>query len=678
MYPKRMRWVDIYLMRSDLTRVINRLHDSQIIEIRESNEKSESRSQKELVEIKSRLDRMVEFLKPMDTRKKRLFSTLNGEEHGRIRPDPQNVRKLSLSWLKNAESSIHPLKKEMDGITEDRTYLAEMKEKLTMLSGLDVDILAISSLSRTVVKVGTTRRYGELSADIGKVQADIQGSLLDKKEGIHSVRIMYTRGSAQKVENVLRGRLFSEINLDIPRFTGFIKRVRGSTKVLGYQVLHLIRELESIDDELAGRYASLRSEGAVLAAELLNGAQAWREAVEIEIEKANVGSSLTGTTYTNRISGYVEADRIGEMRKMVNALTGDRFHVHERDPTEQEIEENKVPTKLRNNRFVQLFEPLSLTFSTPKYNEIDPTMWISIPFLLFFGLMLGDAGYGILIFVPSIYLYIKGKRSRTLRSIGALGSLMGISTILAGIWMGAFFGDLIPRLFLGDPAKPLYSLTVFGYDLPYDTLRDPMVLFQIALWLGLAQLNLGFLLLGIDRLRKKQIWGFVKGTVSWILVQTGAGIFIGGMLIGWWELTTVHTIIAGSLFLSGSVLLFFEIGFMFLFNIEGLLGDWMSYTRILALGLSTFGLAMAFNIVAEMLVDIHPFLIPVVALLLLFLHVFNLLLQTLGSAVHSIRLQFVEFFGRFFEGGGEPFKPFGREREFTLGMDDMGTGGGAR
>jgi V/A-type H+-transporting ATPase subunit I len=289
--------------------------------------------------------------------------------------------------------------------------------------------------------------------------------------------------------------------------------------------------------------------------------------------------------------------------------------------------------------------------------------------------MLGDAGYGLLILLPSIYIYIKGKKSQTLRSIGALGVLMGLSTTISGIWMGALFGDLIPRLIYNTPGEPLYELTIFGYKMPYDTLKDPMLLFQISLWLGLAQLDLGILLLGYDRLRKKNIWGFFKGSISWLLIQIGAVIFIGALLVGWWELDTPLTIIGASTFLSGSLLMAFEGGAMFLFDIEGLLGDWISYTRILALGLSTFGLAMAFNIVGEMLVDITPLLIPVVFILLFILHIFNLLLQTLGAAVHSIRLQFVEFFGRFYEGGGELFEPFGREREFTRHPAEAGMGG---
>ncbi|MGA1873039.1 MAG: V-type ATP synthase subunit I [Thermoplasmatota archaeon] len=678
MYPKRMKWVDIHLMRSDLNRVLDRLHDSLIIEVRQNDEGKDAHHDRELIEIKTRLDRIVDFLGPMETMKKGLFSSLNEVPTERLTPLPQEVVAGSISWLKSSESQVQPVREEIDRIVEDRAYIAEMKEKLTLLTGLDVDILAISSLSRTVVKVGTTRRFVELSSAVSKMGGELQGSLLDKKEGIHSVRILFTKGSSTNMEDVLRGRLFSEVNLDIPRFTRFVKRMIGSTKMLGYPVLRMIQELESIDDGLESSLISTREKGAALAGKLLPKTLAWREAVEIEIDKSNLGKSLAATSYTNRISGYIEADRSAELRSIMDSLTRGRYHIDQRDPTSEEVDDNRVPTKLANNRFVRLFEPLSLTFSTPRYNELDPTMWISIPFLLFFGLMLGDAGYGLLILLPSLYVFVKGKRSRTLRNIGALGILMGLSTTLAGIWMGAFFGDLIPRLFLGDPNRSLYSLSLFGYDLPYDTLKDPMVLFQISLWLGLAQLDLGFLLLGIDRLKKRQLWGFVKGTVSWALVQTGAVIFIGALLIGWWELNPVLTIIGASTFLSGSVLLFFEVGFMFLFNIEGLLGDWISYTRILALGLSTFGLAMAFNIVGEMLVDIHYVLIPIVAVLLLFLHVFNLLLQTLGSAVHSIRLQFVEFFGRFFEGGGESFEPFGREREHTGGMERSGYGGASR
>jgi V/A-type H+-transporting ATPase subunit I len=672
LYPKRMNWVDIYLLRSDLIKVLDRLHDRLIIQFGEKIGTKESRIDPNLIEVKSRLDKIIEFLIPMKPKNKGILTPFLEVGSKKTAIDPSFVSENVGAWLKKAEKEVQPLKKEMDMINDDRAYITDIKERLTSLTGLDVDLLAISSLTRVRIKVGTTRRYSELLDEMKKLNADMEGSLLDKKEGIHSVRILYTKSNAGKVEDAIRGRLFSEINLDIPRMKIFLRRRVGSTDIMGEPILKIINKLEILDNQLEKMLAEISLKGSSIALKVLHDARTWREAVEIEIDKKAVSSTLTGTAYTRQISGFVEADRVGELKDVLAATTKGRYHIDQRDPTSIEIEENKVPTKLDNGKFVSLFEPLTLTFSTPRYNEIDPSAWISIPFILFFGLMLGDAGYGLLILLPSIYIFVKGKKSRALRSIGALGILMGLATTMAGIWMGAFFGDLIPRLIYDRPGDPLFAFTILGYKLPYDTLKDPMILFQISLWLGLAQLNLGFILLGIDRLKKKSIWGFIKGALSWFLIQAGAVIFIGALLIGWWELDTVLMIIGGSTFISGSILLFFEVGPMFLFNIEGLLGDWISYTRILALGLSTFGLAMAFNIVGEMLVDIHWGLVVVVVVLLLVLHVFNLLLQALGSAVHSIRLQFVEFFGRFFEGGGELFEPFGREREFTIGPDEKG------
>lgn len=672
-----MKWVDIYLLRSDLKRIMDRLHDNHIIQLDRKGGARDVTIDPDLLEVKNRLDKLIEFLMPMEPKQKGILTPFLVDEK-RILIEPTSAHKEVKNWLKKAEAEVLPMRMEMDLINDDLTYFSEIKERLTSLTGLDVDLLTILSFTMVRVKVGTTRKYAELLEEMKKLDADLEGSLLDKKEGIHSVRILYTKGNAQQVEDALRGRLFSEINLDIPRIKEFLLRRVGSSDLLGQPILKIINELEAVHDQLEVMREEVRSKGSKTASRIILGARTWREAIEIELDKKGAIFNFRGTTYTNQISGFTEADRMGELRKILETSTRNRYHLDQRDPSQKEISENKVPTKLANGKFTRLFEPLTLTFSTPKYNEIDPSAWISIPFILFFGLMLGDSGYGLLILIPSIYIFSKGKKSQTLRNIGAIGILMGLATTLAGIWMGAFFGDLIPRLIYDRPGEPLFTLNVLGYKMPYDTLKDPMVLFQISLWLGLAQLNLGFILLGIDRLKKKEIWGFFKGTVSWLLIQVGAVIFIGALLIGWWELNTILIIIGASTFISGSGMLFFEVGPMFLFDIEGLLGDWISYTRILALGLSTFGLAMAFNIVGEMLMDIHWSLVIVVVILLFSLHIFNLLLQALGAAVHSIRLQFVEFFGRFFEGGGELFEPFGREREFTLGLDEKNFSGGRR
>lgn len=666
MYPERMRWVDVHLMRFDLDTTVDLLHDSRMIQSMETSRRPETGKTAKFLEAKTNVDRLIEFLAPMERIDTGFLKRYLKKEQFLLEVgDGASILEEVARWLNEQETRVKPLRKEMSACEEDLNYLKELRSKMLMLSGLELDLSKLSRFQRVRAKVGTTRRYEELKSIVDETGADLSSSLLDKKEGLHAVRIIYTSTSSKQIEERLRGRVFSEINLDMPRIRDLLKRRSDPTSSMEIGPAELVRELDRIEEKIGSKLDDIKEEGSRIASKLLNPARGWSEVIGIEIEKERMKDSTGSTVYTSRISGWVPESRMKDLKEVILTSTGGSFHIGSRPPSASEIKENKVPTRLKNSGFGSLFEPLTNTFAVPKYNEIDPSIFISVPFVLFFGLMLGDAGYGLLMLIPSVYIYFKGRSSETLRMVGSFGILMGGATTLAGIWMGSFFGDLVPRLIMGDPEGKLFSLTLLGMDLPYDTLRDPMLLFQLSLWLGFLQLNLGFLLLGYDRMKKGNIWGFIKGTFSWMLIQGGAVIFLGGILFGWWELAGQLPLFGGLLFLGGTLLLVFEAGFMFMFDIEGLVGDWISYTRILALGLSTFGLAMAFNIVGEMLVDVSVILIPVVAVLLIVLHVFNMLLQTLGAAVHSIRLQFVEFFGRFYEGGGELFDPFGIERHYS-------------
>ncbi|MEA3559502.1 MAG: V-type ATPase 116kDa subunit family protein [Candidatus Thermoplasmatota archaeon] len=653
-------------MRADLDNTVDALQDNRIIQSMINSNRNDRRIDPRSIEAKTKVDKIIDLLAPMEKIDKGFLKQYLRKDGGTFDASisPAIIDEC-LKWLKAQGPKVDPLWKERSKLEEELNYLNELRSRMLLVSGLAMDLSKISAFQRVRVKVGTTRRYVELREIVERAGGDIRSSLIDKKEGLHAVRILYTSSNSKVIEESLRGRVFSEMNLDLPRISSFLEKWSGSSSSMERGPLGILKEIDPVEARIKKDLLELKERGSRVASEILNDARGWSEALEIEIEKGRMMGSLDRTVYTSLISGWVPEKRMDELGRMMRSSTRGSYHIASRSPTSSEIEDNRVPTKLSNGRLGSLFEPFTTTFAVPKYNEIDPSIFISIPFILFFGLMLGDAGYGLLIVIPSIFIFVKGKKSDLLRRMGALGILMGLATTLSGIWMGSFFGDLIPRLIMGDPEAKLYSLTVLGMDLPYDTLRDPMLLFKMSLWIGFFQLNFGFLLLGYDRMKKKDVWGFIKGSFSWMLIQAGAIVFLGGILFNWWELSGYLPAFGGVLFLAGSVLLAFEIGFMFMFNIEGLLGDWISYTRILALGLSTFGLAMAFNIVGEMLYEISWLLVPVVVVLLLALHVFNLLLQTLGAAVHSIRLQYVEFFGRFFEGGGELFEPFGVERTYT-------------
>ncbi len=651
-------------MRNDLQKVLKDLQASRLIQSIDIDTSKDLGVDPILMDLRSRLERINDLLSPLEPTLKGLKAVLGGKNN-LFREPTGDIKIHAEKWVASTLRRTGPLESSLKRIEEDIDQITELMSRLTSLSGLDVDLYTISSFRRVRIRIGTTRQFDELKRTVEGIGGDIQASLLDRKEGLHSVRITYSRSQEGRMSEALRGRIFTEMNIDVDRFKDILKRNNADLDILNLNVERLIPRIETFRSNLESRYGEIRSSGSDLALHILPVCRAYLELVELELERTSLGSSMKKTRYTCRLTGWIEKDRMNELLDILTTRCRERFHVDHRSPILEEIEDNQVPTKLNNGWLGSMFEPLTTTFAVPKYNEIDPSLWISVPFILFFGLMLGDAGYGILIMLITSLIILLSKGNKTIRMTGWMGFLMGLSTTIAGIWMGAFFGDLIPRVFLGSPGSPLFTFVLFGYELPYDTLKDPMLLFQISLYIGLLQLNLGILLYGIDKLVKRDVFGFFKGTISWVLIQVGGVIFVGALLIGWWELDPLLSMIGGGSFVIGTILLAFDAKGMVLFNIEGFVGDWISYTRILALGLSTFGLAMAFNIVGRMLSEGGAIMIPIVFILLVFLHVFNLLLQALGAAVHSLRLQFVEFFGRFFEGGGKAFEPFGMERFYT-------------
>jgi V/A-type H+-transporting ATPase subunit I len=320
------------------------------------------------------------------------------------------------------------------------------------------------------------------------------------------------------------------------------------------------------------------------------------------------------------------------------------------------------PVYLDTPRWATSFRTFLELFATPRYNELNPTIFMGIFFVLFFGLMLGDAGYGLIILVLSLYGYLKlGRYSPMLKTWSFLGIWLGLTTTIAGFLMNSFFGDLVPRFF----GQPLYSANIMGIQLPLEPLEDPLTILAIALICGIIHMNLGIILGMIQSFHRREFKTMITHHFAWIPMQIGGGLLVGNFIMGW----TVEGplfYIAGGLTLLGIILLFIHAGPIGFFDITGYVGDWLSYARLLALGLATAGMALAFNVVAELIGGMIPVIGVVIMVILLVLsHIINLGLQALGAGVHSLRLQYVEFFNRFYEGGGQRFSPFKVNRRFT-------------
>ncbi len=386
------------------------------------------------------------------------------------------------------------------------------------------------------------------------------------------------------------------------------------------------------------------------------------------LEEKLLGVGRSGRTkYLAFLWGWVEESCVEKLRRVVTQATHGEFAMDIKKPGEGE----EPPVLLKNPKRIGDLQVLIEMYGLPKYNSVDPTFPTSLFFMLFIALMIGDAGYGLVIFLLSIIISrTLGKDNPRLGRYAHIGLMVGPLTIIAGIAMGTFFGDLIPRFFYSDPSQPLYSAELFGVHFPVDPMREPMKIFALSLVLGIIQMNIGFILGIYQRaVLQKNIKGAVTGYVSWFLIEIGGGALLGDFFIGLWDLTSTQFYLFLTFFFAGFALLFLESGIFAVFDLEGFVGDWISYARILALGLATSAMAGAINIMAGMFVVgdgvAGALLATLAAILLFFGHIINTGLQTLGAIVHSLRLQYAEFMGKFYESGGRPFKVFGRERLYT-------------
>lgn len=316
-----------------------------------------------------------------------------------------------------------------------------------------------------------------------------------------------------------------------------------------------------------------------------------------------------------------------------------------------------VPIQLNNKGFFAWFEPICKLYMLPKYNELDLTPFFAPFFMIFFGLCLGDSGYGLFLFVgATAYRLIAKKLSPSTKSILSLIQVLAVSTFFCGLLTGTFFGANIYNL-----DWPIVQR------LKHAVLLDNNDMFQLSLILGVIQILFGMVLKAVNQTIQ---FGFkyAVATIGWIilLVSTGVAALLPNVMpMG----GTVHLVILGiagiMIFLFNSpgknIFLNIGLGLWDSYNMAtGLLGDVLSYVRLFALGLSGGILAGVFNSLAVGMSPDNAIAGPIVMVLIFVIgHAINIFMNVLGAIVHPMRLTFVEFFKNSgYEGGGKEYKPF--------------------
>lgn len=403
----------------------------------------------------------------------------------------------------------------------------------------------------------------------------------------------------------------------------------------------LIEEEKSIKHSLR---AMSEEQGQLrLVAEYLDGA----------IKRAQSNEKLLRSAHAVAISGWIPVEQAAELEKRIQQASKDTFYLEYQQVKEQEIED--VPILLNNSRWIQPFEGLVRMYSLPQYDELDPTPFMAPFYMVAFGMMVADFGYGLLLFLATFL----GKKffhlSKGLEQNLTLFQLCSIPTIIWGLIYGNFFGFELSFQLLSaqeDVNQILVLSIIFGY---------------IQIMFGLA---LKFYVLWK---RKDQKLQAVFQAGSWMVFLISVVLLAAGMLllpdsplqtIGLIMIiaSLVAVVFGGSLegkTLAGKI----GSGLYGLMDVTNYVGDMISFTRLMALGVAGGSIASAFNLIISYLPIAARFTVGI--LLFVALHALNIFLSYLSAYVHGIRLQYLEYFGKFFTGGGRAFVPFKTDEKYV-------------
>ncbi len=358
---------------------------------------------------------------------------------------------------------------------------------------------------------------------------------------------------------------------------------------------------------------------------------------------------------TAYITGYVPEKYAGRLSKAIEKSGGAVVFSKPDD-------DDDVPVLLSNGKFSEPVEGIVEMYAVPGKNDIDPSKVMAFFYYLLFGMMLSDAGYGLVLALGSFLILkftsVEGGMRRTLRMF----VYCGISTLFWGALFGSWFGDAIPvicREFLGMGEIPSIALW-------FDPISDPITLLLFSFVIGIVHLFIGLGALGYMKWRDGDKIGAFCDTVPIMMTVTGAAPLAAGVLVSVPSAVTgvaKYLAIVGVILIvltasrSGNIFLRLGGGLYGLYNIaSGYLSDILSYSRLLALGLATGCIGSVVNMLAVM---VQTPVLKVIVFVVVFIlgHTLNMAINVLGAYVHTNRLQFVELFSKFYEGGGRAFNP---------------------
>ncbi|MBI4153200.1 hypothetical protein HY497_01635, partial [Candidatus Woesearchaeota archaeon] len=396
--------------------------------------------------------------------------------------------------------------------------------------------------------------------------------------------------------------------------------------------------------------------------------------LEEEIKKAELPLQFATTAQSLVAQGYVPVKQLEEMKTALHKVTEGHIHIEDGKPGHHD----DVPVKLNNPKAVKNFEVLTRLYELPQQIEIDPTWLMFLTFPLFFAFMLGDVGYGATLFV--LFLYLKKKFPEGKQFIHVL-IYAALVTLVFGVAFGEYFGFEHVSLETGEKLctvgicfqkeiidvhgqrEVVYGfprllnrahshVNIFGYEI--------LTVLLIGALIGAAHLNFGFLIGFYNVWRAHGLKNAVLEKLSWLIMEAGLVLLLLSLL----DMIVIPAWAGGALFTISLVLIYLGEGVRGLIELPALFSNMLSYMRLGAVGLASVGLAAVINEnLAKPFLEKGGLFIVVALFIMILGHIINITLGVLGPFLHGIRLHYVEFFSKFFHGGGKEYTPFGTKAQ---------------
>lgn len=644
----KMKSVCIVAMNKNRKKLMADLQKRGVVEIKDNEQtdgfyKSDTLSQRMQIEnMRNGATNALEILTKFAPQKKGLLSSLNGRREITVDDYDDDVKNLRQTAAICAD--INALQSQLTDCENEIVRLKIAVDELKSYKKLDIPT-GFTGTAYTHAFIGAVK--GEytpvtLSNAISQhFSGDFQCEVISSNAlQTHIFVITHSKNSEQMFEALSNLQFARVANVD-------------NTLTPAEKISHMTKRMTALETETS------------LIRRLICDYASDRENIEflidfysMRIDRYREYEKLLNSENAVIITGYItsrDEDKIVDLEKKYNAC------IIITDPNEND---DDVPVELSNNAFSKPAEGILRMYSPPSKKDIDPTAPMSVFFYIFFGLMLSDAGYGLLVVLGCVIALLKFNMEEKMKNNIKLFLYCGISTCFWGVLFGGYFGDLIYRVsdhFFGAPiiVKPLWL----------DPLKEPLTLLIFGIALGVVHVFAGMIINFINLLRHGEILSAVFDVGLWLLTLSGAVVLAVGLGLGI-NLTSIAVVmmIAGAV---GLVLTqgrdkkgFGKVvsGVASLYDITSYLSDILSYSRIMALGLATGVLAQVVNLLGTMSEGVLGVLMFIVIFLIG--TAISLAMNALGAYVHTIRLQYVEFFNKFYEGGGRFFSPFSANTKF--------------